>query len=623
MKHARANQMGSLFAGLALMFGEAAAVTHLRRAVPETPTASLLGVSAHEASFSGSGLKAQETFLTNLMHEAQQDSAAQSMALTEVAASLVKIMGQTDEPTDPALQHFVANMGSSVNALQSNIPDLRIYEQRFQSRIDAFKVCDHQLDIDLAKIALYRNQSASKRALHMTCRQAESSKAEAVAACKKSSGEISGFVTENQRCADWAGMKALTPESQSKVCQKQSATETYEDYLERVKIMFTNELLIFRALKEECGGVMSTAPPTCDSEKREASTQVETCDAAQASFETAACGVAHMERDAWNTARQCYNDNRALFEQDRADAQAALNTVKSEYASTSQIECLLEGMKTAKTKQDSDAAILKCKNLQPPPAAKLTLQIPFIPAPRQLTFHVGDIPGTQWFSQQEYKKMPEFAPARPARKCPLKQLVRTSLDGSMSDIKIAVLLGVAPSTPAGPPGQPGATTMTTTAEGILEDLWDVVGWSKATTTAPTATTVAPTTPVPAPTTKKPAQPVPTTQKTTAAPSVLDSVEKAIRSQEPTRPPAQPVPATQKTTAAPTTAAPAPTTKKPESEEGIVDSVEKAIFGDDKKKQKPTQAPAQPAPTTQKTTAAPTAAAPADSCACSYHKEARV
>jgi hypothetical protein len=387
---------------------------NLRQGHPQSYALTQTGATKVETSQA-----AQEAFVLDLLNKAVEtdtNSQTRMTALSQVKTTLISFIERGINETEEFMKH----LGTSVDNLQTSIPKrAKISQAHVDNVAKSFETCDKQLADRLAKVNASVQELSIKRQLHSTCRQEEVGYEQESSICNKSAAELTKFAAEDPNCGPWKAMKEMQPQSQGSTCAKQNKNEGYEEYLLRVRNAFANELLLYRQLKESCDSITSAAP-SCDTEFFAWEGYRSKCNQLQTIFELAACEHGRQERESWDAYMHCYHQMKSDLEGAVSSHMSMVTSMKSEYRSTMQIECLMKNTGA----KDPEAAIKACQALQLNKEVEKEFDSakPALPEAKKPTFQEDAVPGTKVFETKEYGTLPSNAAAKASMACTLKPI---------------------------------------------------------------------------------------------------------------------------------------------------------------------------------------------------------
>lgn len=356
-----------------------------------------------------------------LMEEVEGDEAAAMKAeqLGHVSRGLQGLMEKN--LSRKVTEKFLYHMQQSIDAYQAIIPNSA---SASKSSLDSLEKnihkCEAVLASDLAGAEFHGDKMPDKMDVHENCRESEADAKKTLEDCQKETAELKKFESEDNQCAEWPALRAMTPQA-AETCPGPKTDESYEEYLERARSSLESQLLLYRELKNACAG-RDAEPAGCDSEKITFKQRKELCDTQQSHLEKQSCLHATLVRNAWNRYFTCYGTTTTIYKQEADRASQFSESQAKSFLASKQIECLLGGF-TSSTPQ---TVLKECKEkrskAETPELFKLDVDCP--PAMKTPPKELPNHPGSGDFRKETYDNLPAQASVtKTAVACPMAPLI--------------------------------------------------------------------------------------------------------------------------------------------------------------------------------------------------------
>lgn len=296
------------------------------------------------------------------------------------------LMGLARNTTDNVTnKELVGSMQDLVDEMQAHIHASLVPEQEYLNRIYGyFADCTGTLAEQQAAAGLQNSTVDEARSAHKVCRSQQAEAYEEWASCKKQTA------LEAADCSGWPALKATKVLDAGAACLQTTPGETYEQFLNRIKLYWTQELSKYEAMKALCS---NSAEDPCAPEKAKLDRKTAECTVAQNNFERSFCDQAKQE---------CYRIANETYTQASTASIKLLSSKRLDLGASHRIECLL---KVFQNSHNAQTALEECKAMDHSDVmARLRLAIKEAPPP-MLPPLPSSLPGQSGFQEEEYNNI--------------------------------------------------------------------------------------------------------------------------------------------------------------------------------------------------------------------------
>jgi len=320
-------------------------------------------------------------------------------------------------------ERFLVHMFMEMDKLEGTIPErVKIDQAHLDKLLGEFDKCDADRLTLLSHAERHKADLPKRAESHKTCRQEEAFAKETLDTCYEEVGELGQFLSEDKTCAQWPAMKALKPVDHTS-CSKLTESETYEEYLERVRNELDSQLMLFREMKNACAERDDdNSSNSCHSERIAHEQKMSVCSVYQTNLEQLSCDYAQEVRLAWNSYSTCYDENMRTYTAEVAKAKQAAKDQQKQFHETVKIRCMLGGLGDKSKKAD-----LACPDTVPD---SLKLKVKCAPLYEMPLYDdaLPDHTGKDGFRAEMYDDIPSKAPVHNSIQCKIPPVIASQME---------------------------------------------------------------------------------------------------------------------------------------------------------------------------------------------------
>mmetsp|Transcript_120174 Transcript_120174/g.285545 ORF Transcript_120174/g.285545 Transcript_120174/m.285545 type:complete len:413 (-) Transcript_120174:149-1387(-) len=340
--------------------------------------------------------EAEERALQAMRLAASRATSSSSQNDADVLGATAALLSMAARNTtqNDTKKEFVDDMQNLIDEMQEHIHNSLLPHKEYLDKIYGyFADCSNTLAQQTAAADLQNNSVTSTHSAHKLCRSQQAKDVQDVSACQAAA---SGSAKEGD-CSGWPALQATKVADAGATCLDKSSGETYEQYLNRMKLHWDEQLSQYEKMKARCE-VNSTQEP-CSSEIAKLGLKKLECDGLQKTFERMFCDREKQVNRAGSNYLECYRIANETYAQASKSSRDLLASKKLDLYASHRIECLLNVF--SKT-HDAQKALEECKEMDHSDAiAKLTMAIKEAPGPETLPSS-PPLPGDSEFFKEQY-----------------------------------------------------------------------------------------------------------------------------------------------------------------------------------------------------------------------------
>lgn len=391
----------------------------------QAPPSELISIGKQETFAS---LGQQEASLMKMASQVTATFSTSSFEQLQAISSSLETMVSKNISKE-LTERFLVHMFMEMDKLQGTIPErLKIDQAHLDKLLGEFDKCDADRLTLLSHAERHKADLPKRAESHKTCRQEEALQKETLDTCWEEVGELGKFLSEDKTCTQWPAMKALKPVDHTS-CSKLHQSETYEEYLERVRNELDSQLMLFREMKNACAERDdNNSSNACHSEKIAHEQKMSVCSVYQTNLEKLSCDYAQEVRLAWNSYSTCFDQNMRTYTAEVAKAKQAAKDQQKQFHETVKIRCMLGGM------GDTKKAALDCPD-SVPDSLKLKVKCPFYEMP-PYGDNLPDHTGKDGFRAESYDDIPSKAPVHNSIQCKIPPVIASQMEHSKANAEL-------------------------------------------------------------------------------------------------------------------------------------------------------------------------------------------